>query len=96
MGPNCFAVYAPAQAGLPFLSVMLPPQGRIQVEGFQTAAEAQEHNNHAQALIAPKINLRPDSNVPWEIAANVFAMRRATSPEHRSSSPGIASQPNAM
>ena len=75
MEPNCFAVYLPARPGLPFLSVMFPPHGLIQVQGFETAEEAEEHNGHAQALIAPKIALRPDSNIAWEIAAGVFLMR---------------------
>ena len=84
MGPNRFAVYAPAREGLPFLSVMLPPLGRIQVEGFETEEEAEDHNSHAQALIAPKIALRPESQVAWEIAAGLFVKRLSdgNSPEH--------------
>jgi len=75
MEQNRFAIYAPAQDGLPFLSVMMPPQGRIQVEGFETFAAAQVHNNDVQTLIAPKIALRPGSNVAWEMAASIFILR---------------------
>ena len=79
MGPNRFGVYTPAHAGLPFLSVMIPPHGYIQVQGFETAAQAEEHNSHAQALIAPKIALRPESSIAWEMAAGVFLIRASDS-----------------
>jgi hypothetical protein len=44
MARNVFAVYSPPTTTFPYLAVMLFPDGRVEVEPFDTFLEAIVHN----------------------------------------------------
>lgn len=39
-----FVVYDPPQHGLPYLAVMIAPNGEVEAVPYATAAEAENHN----------------------------------------------------
>jgi len=48
-----FAVYSPPTAGLPYLAVMIDPDGSVSAAAYPTLVEAEAHNNvRAQQLAA--------------------------------------------
>ena len=46
-----FVVYAPPQAGFPFLAAMLDHEGNLTVTPFASAADAQAHNESRAATL---------------------------------------------
>jgi|HubBroStandDraft_6_1064221.scaffolds.fasta_scaffold1696228_1 hypothetical protein len=50
-----FVVYDPPKPGLPFLAVMIMPNGEVIAVPFNTAAEAEHHNAVRAAQAAQKL-----------------------------------------
>jgi hypothetical protein len=48
---NVFAIYAPPTLGLPYLAAMIKPNGKVTVEPFDTAPQADAHNRTVEALL---------------------------------------------
>jgi hypothetical protein len=54
MQPNLFAVYAPPEAGLPFLSVLIHKRGTVEAVEFGTFAEALQHTQRVKSAVEMK------------------------------------------
>jgi hypothetical protein len=51
MVENRFVVYSPPTDGYPYLAAMILPMGRVEVEPFATAAQAELHNRTVKLLM---------------------------------------------
>ena len=59
MVENRFVVYSPPTDGYPYLAAMILPMGRVEVEPFATAAQAELHNRTAKLLMDRAIRPAP-------------------------------------
>lgn len=65
MSANTFVVYEPPRAGLPYLSVLVGPTGRITALPFATEAEARAHSERIGARDRELEAAAPGASKPY-------------------------------